>query len=131
MTAPRPRTPHDGWQRRGKSDKPSGASVSFGRPAAGRRTRSGDLRPARVGRPAASGGQETCGRRGMSSAKARGPPRQARWRRRRVGQEPQVMERGLVPELFAVPVDRWIRFHLNITVHFGLTRQSYIFLRIA
>lgn len=38
---------------------------------------------------------------------------------------------GLVPELFAVPVDWWICHHLNITVHFGLTGQSHVLFRIA
>ena len=38
---------------------------------------------------------------------------------------------GLVPELFAVPVDRWVGFYLNITVYLGLTGQAYVLFRIA
>ena len=37
----------------------------------------------------------------------------------------------LVPELFAVPVDRWVGFHLNVAVDFSLTGQTYVLFRIA
>lgn len=38
---------------------------------------------------------------------------------------------GSAPELFAVPVDRWMSFHFHVTVNFGLAGQPNFFFRVA